>query len=165
MIGTRTGSRVIFTYTDLTRVNGTTFELSFSDYSNAVVVGSPFENPTTAFYQNNGFTHLTLVRNANGTISIIHQPDDHRALIVSTTSLNSGNDYFVMQSFQDNGHTVILVWGLGTQGTVACGVYFNMNFGNLSSLNQGSYVVHWQDTNGNGIPDPADTFTVVYSGS
>jgi len=70
-----------------------------------------------------------------------------------------------MESLNDGGHVVIILWGITQYGTLASGVYFNMLFSNLASLNQGSYVIYWQDSNSNGIPDPADSFTQVFSGS
>jgi hypothetical protein len=165
MIGHRSGNKVSFTFSDTSRVNGTTHRLLFTDYSNALLVGGPKANPTMAFYQTDGFAHLIGFVNSNGTFSIIHRPDNVRALYVPLSSITDSNDYFVMQSFADGAHTVIAMWGIQADGTLANGVYIDLQFGNLSALNQGSYVIHWQDTNGNGIPDSGDTFTTAYSGT
>jgi hypothetical protein len=165
MIGHRSGTKVEYTFADSTRVDAITHELTFSDYTNAVVVAGPLANPTTAFYEKNGLAHLKFQFNGDGTWSIVHEPDGVVALHIVPSALNSGDDYFTMQAFRDNGHWVIELWGLGAPGTLASGVYLDMQFTNLSNLSAGSYVIHWRDTNGNGIPDSGDTFTVVFSGT
>ena len=168
MIAHRAGPKVVFTHSDATRVvqsGSNAGQLTFSDYANAVVVGGHAANPTTGFYENASLAHLTAVVNANGTISIMHTPDGVRALNVPLSSITSSNDYFVLQSFQDGGHTVVVLWGIEQYGTLASGVYFDMQYSNLNNLTQGSYVIHWTDSNSNGIPDSGDTFTMAYYGT
>ena len=165
MASHRSGSNVVFTFNDATRVSPLTHQLTFSDYGNAVLVGGRGANPTVAFYEDHAFASLTAIENSNGTVSIIHEPDGSVALNVAFSSLGPGSDYFVMESLRDSGHTVIILWGITEYGTLASGVYFDMQFPNLANLSQGSYVIHWQDSNSNGIPDPADTFTVVFNGT
>jgi len=169
MIAHRAGPKVVFTFNDVSpptsRVNSATHQLTFSDYANAVVVGGHAANPTTGFYENASLAHLTAVVNANGTISIMHTPDGVSALNVPLSSITSSNDYFVLQSFQDGGHTVVVLWGIEQYGTLASGVYFDMQYSNLNNLTQGSYVIHWTDSNSNGIPDSSDTFTIAYYGT
>jgi hypothetical protein len=165
MIAHRSGSNVVFTFNDATRVSPSTHQLTFSDYGNAVLVGGRLANPTVAFYEDHAFASLTAIENSNGTLSIIHEPDGRVALNVASSSLGPESDYFVMESLRDGGHTVIILWGITQYGTLASGVYFDMQFPNLANLSQGSYVIHWQDSDSNGIPDPADTFMVVFNGT
>jgi hypothetical protein len=164
MIGHRASGKVVFTFSDATRVNASNHQLTFSDFGSTVLVGGRLANPTVAFYEDHGSAPLTAVVHSNGTISIIRQPDGSVALNVAFSSVGASSDYFVMESLNDGGHVVIILWGITQYGTLASGVYFNMLFSNLASLNQGSHVIYWQDSNGNGIPDPADTFTQVFSG-
>jgi len=165
MIGHRASGKVVFTFNDATRVNASNHQLTFSDFGSAVVVGGRLANPTVAFYEDHGSAPLTAVVHSNGTVSIIRQPDGSVVLNVAFSSVGASSDCFVMESLNDGGHVVIILWGITQYGTLASGVYFNMLFSNLASLSQGSYVIYWQDSNGNGIPDPADTFTQVFSGS
>jgi hypothetical protein len=45
----RSGSNVVFTFNDATRVNAGSHQLTFTDYGNAVLVGGPLANPTEGF--------------------------------------------------------------------------------------------------------------------
>ena len=165
MASHRSGSNVVFTLNDATRVNAGSHQLTFTDYGNAVLVGGRLANPTVGFYEDNGFAPLAVVVNANGTVSILHQPERTVALNVPFSSLDASNDYFVMECLNDAGHTVVILYGITQWGTLASGVYFDMQFPNLANLSQGSYVIHWQDSDSNGTPDPADTFMVVFNGT
>jgi len=165
MIAHRSGSKLVFTFNDAARVNAGSHELTFNDYGNAVLVGGRAANPTVGFYEYNGFAPLTAVVNQDGTLSILHQPDNTVVLNVAFSSVGDSNDYFIMERLNDAGHTVIILWGITQWGTLASGLYFDMQFSDLSPLIAGSYVIHWEDTNGNGMPDPGDTFTTVFSGT
>jgi len=163
MIAHRAGLKVIFTFNDAARVNPTTHQLTFLDYQNAVLVGGRNANPTTKFYEDQNLARLTAIVNPGGTVSILH--NGGVVFNVPLSSITSTNDYFTMQVFNDGTHLVVVLWGIQQYGTLASGVYFDMQFSNLASLNQEFYIIHWQDTNGNSIPDSGDAFTIVYSGT
>jgi hypothetical protein len=157
----RTESKVVFTSSDANRVvqsGSNTGQLTFSDYGNAVVIGHNDTNPTITFYEDKGLTPLNSTINANGSVSILYGSK----LVATLTNITSSNDYFTMQTFQDGNHTVIMLWGAGSQGILAAGVYLSMR--GTGALTSSAYLVQWQDTNRNGTPDPGDTFTVLYQG-
>jgi hypothetical protein len=160
MIAHRSGSRAVFVFTDSTRVDSTG-ELKFApDYGNAVVVAGPAANPTTAFYESHGFTPLTV--SLSGGMAIFKQGSS-TVLTVSLASLSSTNDYFVLEAFHDEGHTVLVLYGINAPGTLASGVYFDANFAGFNAANYpaSAYIVHWQGTTPN-TPLPGDTYTIVY---
>jgi hypothetical protein len=163
LIGHRSAGKVVFVFTDSTRVQqsgGNAGELLFTpNYSNALVVAGPLANPTTAFYESNGFTPLTFSLSGG---NAIFKQGASTVFSVSMTSLTSTNDYFIMETFQDGGHTVIVLYGIGAPGTLASGVYFDsFVFTNPANYPAGAYIVHWQGTNLN-VPLSIDTYTIVY---
>jgi hypothetical protein len=123
-------------------------------------VGGRLANPTTAFYEDKGFApiHAQL---SGGTVLFFKGAS--KVYSVSLSSLSATDDYFVMETFQDNGHTIIALWGINAPGTMASGVYYDSQFTNLTTLTAGNaFIVHWQGATPN-TPLPTDTFTIVYS--
>ena len=166
MIGHRSGTKISFTSTDADRVvqsGSNAGQLTFSDYGNAVVIGHNNTNPTIKFYQDQGLAQLKGTMNPNGTISIIYGPE--LVANLPSASITNSNDYFTMQSLQDGSHTVILFWGVGALGVLASGTYFDMQYAGINTLTDAAYVIHWEDTNQNSIPDPSDNFTVIFQSS
>jgi hypothetical protein len=162
MIGHRSGSKVTFTFNDAKRVTQSgpnASQLNFNNYTNAVVIGHGNTNPTIMFYENHGFTHLATTTSQNA-VSIMYSGKS--VLNVPMANITSGNDFFTMEAFQDGTHVVLVFWGVGAQGALASGVYFDTQFMGMSALTSQAYVFHWQDTNQNGIPDSGDKFTVVF---
>jgi hypothetical protein len=159
-IGHSSRGKVVFVFTDSTRVNQATGELLFSpDYSNAVVLAGPLANPTTAYYETHGLAPLTF--SSSGGNAIFMQGGS-TVFSVSMASLSSTNDYFIMEAFQDGGHTVIVLYGIGAPGTLASGVYFdNFVFTDLANYSAGAYIVHWEGATPN-VPLPTDTYKIVY---
>jgi sugar lactone lactonase YvrE len=163
-IGHRYSGKVVFIFSDATEVNAATGKLLLDaakvPYANAVVVGGRATNPTTAYYEDNGFAPLK-TQVSGGDVLFFNGAT--RFYSVSLASLSSTNDYFVLETFQDSGHTVIVMYGIGAPGASAGGVYFDMQFGIISSLTKASYIVHWVGTTPN-VPLPADAYTIVYQG-
>jgi len=160
MIGPRSLTEVVFLFTDATEVNQATGELLFSpDYSNAVVVGGRAANPTTAFYENNGFAPLTAQLSGG---NLLFFQGSSQVYMVSLASLSATNDYFVAEAFMDGTDTVVVLWGINAPGTLASGVYFHTQvFPNPSNFPASAYIIHWQGTTPN-VPLPTDTYTIVY---
>jgi hypothetical protein len=151
---------------DATRVNTATGELTFSDYSNAVVVAGPLANPTTAYYEANGIaplrgqfdftTHTATFFCCGAGGSLVYTVD--------MSSLTPTNDYFIMESFTDGGHIVVVLYGINAPGTLASGVHFKTVLSTLINYPDDAYIIHWQGSTPN-VPLPTDTYTPVYSGS
>jgi hypothetical protein len=160
IMGHRNPPKIVFVFTDSTRVNTGTGQLLFSpDYSNAVVVAGPLANPTTAYYETHGLAPLTF--SSSGGNAIFMQGGS-TAFLVSMASITSTNDYFIMEAFQDGGHTVVVLYGIQQQGTLASGVYFDsFVITNTAAYTASAYIIHWQGTNPN-VPLPTDTYTIVY---
>ena len=125
-----------------------------------MVVACPAANPTTAFYERNGFTPITAAV-VGGNIVFTDTASSATALSVPLSSLSSTNDYFLLETFNDGSHTVVLMYGINAPGTLASGVYFDKVFGSLSTLTSSAYIIHWQGTTPN-VPVPTDTYTIVY---
>jgi hypothetical protein len=161
MIGHRSESKVVFTFTDSTRVNQGTGQLRFTDYGSATVVAGPLANPTTAFYETGGFTALTITLSGG---NAVFKQGGTTVYTVSLASLNNGtNDYFVMETFQDGAHTVVVLYGINAAGTLASGVYFDTNFSNFNAASYpaDAYIIHWVGTTPK-VPLPTDTYTIVF---
>jgi hypothetical protein len=160
MIGHRSPPKVTFVFTDSTRVNTGTHQLLFSpDYSNAVVVAGPLANPTTAFYEKNGFTPLTFSLSGG---NAIFKQGATTVFSVPMASLSSTNDYFIMEAFNDGSHTVVVLYGINAPGTLASGVYFDSHvFPSLGGFTASAYIIHWQGTTPD-VPFSTDTYTTVY---
>jgi hypothetical protein len=160
-IAHRTLAKVVFVFTDSTRVSGSTHELLFApDYGNAVVFGGPLANPTTAFYETGGVTPLTITLSGG---NAVFKQGGTTVFTVSLASLSSTNDYFLMETFQDGGHTVVVMYGINAPGTLASGFYFDKEFATFSpgTFPASAYIVHWQGTTPN-VPTSSDTFTIVF---
>ena len=148
MIARRTLTKSVFTFTDSTRVSFATYDLLFSpDYGNAVVVGGPAANPTTAFFESYGFTPLTAsVSGGNMLFNQFGRP----VFTASLASLSSTNDYFLIEASTESNdggtHTLVLIYGINAPGTLASGVYFDANFASFNASNYPAqaYIVHWQ---------------------
>jgi len=159
-IAHRSTAKDVFVFTDSTKVNPTTHELAFApDYGNAVVFAGPAANPTTAFYETNGFTPVTATVSGG---NLLFQKGGSTVYTVSLASLSSTNDYFLLEAFNDGTHTVVVLYGVGAPGTLASGVYFDANFASFNPTNYpaSAYIVHWQGASS--TPLPTDTYTIVY---
>lgn len=156
----RGAPKVLFTKTDTSRVQSSG-QPTWSGYAHLVTVGGPGANPTVKYYEDQGLAPL---RYAGTSTQVIIMYGSEVKLDVPLSSINQGNDYFVMEVVADGSHKVIMLWGVGGWGTYASGVYFDGKFTDMASLTDGWYIMHWQDLNGNGVPDYGAEFTVVASG-
>jgi len=158
----RSPPRILFPKTDTNRVLPTG-QPSWSGYTHLVTVGGRAANPTTKYYEDNGLAPLRWA--GTSTVALIMRGSEVK-LNVPLSSINQGNDYFVMEVVIDGTHKVIILWGIQQWGTYAAGVYFDGKwFGDMASLTAGWYIIRWQDLNGNGTPDYETEFTIVASGS
>jgi M6 family metalloprotease-like protein len=157
----RGAPKVLFTKTDTSRVQSSG-QPTWSGYAHLVTVGGPGANPTVKYYEDQGLAPL---RYAGTSTQVIIMYGSEVKLDVPLSSINQGNDYFVMEVVADGSHKVIMLWGVGGWGTYASGVYFDGKFTDMASLTDGWYIFRWQDLNGNGVPDYPAEFTIVASGS
>jgi hypothetical protein len=91
------------------------------------------------------------------------------AKIVSTTfdALTAQHDYFFVETVVEPISGTLSFSGIGmlAPGTLAAGYYIGANImPNRANYPLAWYIFEWTDTNGNSIPDAADTFTMVASG-
>jgi hypothetical protein len=90
----------------------------------------------------------------------------HLVTTLKTASTNA-HDYFVVQLVMDpsTGTLSLVSYGFYFPGTAASEWYFaNAILPRSGSSTASWYVVEWTDTDGNGVPDAADTFTLIASG-
>jgi hypothetical protein len=140
-----------------------------------IMSGGPFVNGPVAYYENDA--HTAKAENAplyfnqyadSGVIyrSIWHSSDDTEIAgsKVNVNTIGNTLDYFVIEAFHDaNNNQIMIIYGYTGYGTFAGALYFK---GQLfpamgNTLSDGYQVIKWQDVNGNNLPDPADSFTVV----
>jgi len=155
------GSKILFTKNDLSKVTSIG-EPTWLDYTHLATFGGRLANPTVRYYEDLGLAPLRW--DGNATHHIIKR-ETETILSVPFTAINAGNDYFVLQVLSDRTHMVLLLWGLAEWGTYASGIYFDGVYSSISSMNKAWYVIRWQDSNGNGVPDFPTEFTIVSSGS
>ncbi len=71
-------------------------------------------------------------------------------------------DYFVLESLVDeNNNHVFVSYGFNWKGTWAAGIYLKSVSENLFDYTNGYYIIHWQDTNADGIPQPNEMSEVA----
>lgn len=63
----------------------------------------------------------------------------------------------------DGSRTVFSMWGIAETGTYASGVYFDAVFPTINTLTNTWYIAHWQDLNGNSVPDYPTKFAMTAS--
>jgi hypothetical protein len=91
-----------------------------------------------------------------------------RVVTMSRTANTNAHDDFVVQLVMDpsTGTLSLASYGFNQAGTAASEWYFaNTILPRSGSSTASWYVVEWTDTNGNGVPDSADTFTLIASGT
>lgn len=102
-------------------------------------------------------TSVSLVRTSDGT-TIVKAP---------ITALTSHHDYFVIYAAAEpvSGTLVFAVYGLYPAGTTAGAFWFqSQSSGALDAMTKQFYVYEWTDKNADGVPNAADTFTLLSSG-
>jgi hypothetical protein len=89
------------------------------------------------------------------------------ATMAKAANTNAHDDFVVQLVMDPSTGTLSLVsYGFNQAGTAASEWYFANTILPRSGTSTASwYVVEWTDTNGNGVPDSADTFTLITSGT
>jgi hypothetical protein len=85
---------------------------------------------------------------------------DRQGSVVASLPVSAGqagtSDMFLVEYFKDaNNNKVFIIYGFAWKGTYIGGVFFKTNIlPNIVSFTHGWYIYQWNDTNGNGLPDP-----------
>jgi hypothetical protein len=132
---------------------------------NLVLVAGPLANKVVSYYQSQGLSAGFRWANVNG---VSYAQVIHRGQVLAQmreSDIGSGKDIFVVQTIRDgDGRFVLMLWGIGAQGTLASGVWFVSNFSALGSLTDSIYIYSWTDTNGDKFPEPGE-ITLAYQGN
>jgi hypothetical protein len=73
-------------------------------------------------------------------------------------------DYFVMMTLRDaNNNTIFISYGFDWKGTWSAGIYLKSIYSNIATYTNQYYVVHWIDSNADGIPQ-SEEMTQVATG-
>jgi hypothetical protein len=90
---------------------------------------------------------------------------DRQGSVVASLPVSAGqagtSDMFLVEYFKDaNNNKVFIVYGFAWKGTYIGGVFFKTNIlPNIASFTHSWYIYQWNDTNGNGLPDPYEVNT------
>jgi hypothetical protein len=96
-------------------------------------------------------------------VSFLRTADNSTIIKAPATTLTAHHDYFLVYAAAEpvSGTLVFAVYGLYGAGTAA-GVYW-FKTQSPSSLTKQYYVLEWNDTNNNGVPDSGDAFNPLDS--
>jgi hypothetical protein len=95
----------------------------------------------------NGQTHYRFVVTNTSTV-----------LVDAPQSINfEHEDYFVMMTLKDaNNNTIFLFYGFDWKGTWSAGISLKSIYSNIATYSNQYYVIHWVDSNADGIPQPEE---------
>jgi len=137
--------------------------------------GGPAVNGPVAYYEQNHETTLAPVHYGSpqpGWGAFYDSSTDNQipGTLVELATLPGPpkTDYFLIECFVDNnGNTVLIIYGYGGLGTFAGALYFKEVLHPTSEdvFTPGWWIYRWRDLNGNGLPDmPAvDSIDLVAS--
>ena len=132
---------------------------------NLVLVAGPLANKVTGYYQSQSLTVAFRWGNING-VSYAQIVNRGQVLAqMRENEIGTGKDIFVVQTIRDSdGRLVLMLWGIGAQGTLASGIWFVSNYSTMGSFSNSIYVYSWADTNGDTFPQPNE-ITLSYQGN
>jgi hypothetical protein len=71
-------------------------------------------------------------------------------------------DYFVMMTLMDeNSNQVFILYGFDWKGTWSAGIYVRDIYSDIASYTNQYYIMHWIDSNGDGIPQSNEMTQIV----
>jgi len=94
-----------------------------------------------------------------------HAYFDRQGNVVASLPVSAGqdgtSDMFLVEYFKDaNNNKVFIIYGFAWKGTYIGGVFFKTYIlPNIAGFTHGWYIYQWNDTNGNGLPDPYEVNT------
>jgi hypothetical protein len=130
-----------------------------------VAAGGPFVQELVAYLEVNA-SPVYFASDSN--YDYFNRRDAGNIVTALTTAITSAHDYFVVELVMDpsTGTLSLVSYGFNYPGTAASEWYFaNRVLPGSGTSTAGWYVVEWTDTDGNGVPDSADTFTVIAFGT
>jgi hypothetical protein len=129
-----------------------------------VAVGGSFGQKAIAYM--NGARNAPIYTTDDGqNVSFFHTSDGSKIVTAPIASLTAHHDYFLVYAAAEpvSGTLVFAVYGLYAPGTAAGAYWLSSQATSVSSLSKQYYVYEWTDTNGDGAPNAADTFTLLDS--
>lgn len=124
-----------------------------------LLVAGPIANPVLRYYSSQelavGFGF------SNGYAQVVYRCEVLAQM--PERDIGSGKDIFVVQALKDGDRSILAIWGIGAQGTLASGVWLVNNFSQLGSLNNSIYIYGWTDSNGDIYAQP-DEISLIYQG-
>jgi len=124
-----------------------------------LLVAGPLANTVLKYYVSQGLAASFRFLGSSGQIV-------YRGQVLAEMpagDIGAGKDMFVVQALKDGNRSVLTIWGVGAQGTLASGVWLIGNSGQLGSLQHSIYVYGWADLNGDGYAQP-DEISLIYQG-
>jgi outer membrane protein assembly factor BamB len=100
---------------------------------------------TPVYFENNG-THVKFIETATGANIV------SRAL--STIDFEHEDYFILMAAVDENNNHVFINYGFEWKGTWSSGIYFKSIYPNIQTYTNAYYVIHWIDTNADGLPQP-----------
>jgi len=128
-----------------------------------VLVGGPFANPVVQHFDKSDYSWISY--NSNMTYHLFKERKSE-IYPVKKETYGDITDYFVLQTYEVKGVTIISVWGITASGTVAGAQYLLDTF--RTDLNRLSYfwrIYYWSDLNDDKYPDDKEIKTHKSSSS
>jgi hypothetical protein len=141
--------------------------------STIIMSGGPLVNGPVKYYETNYATenepvHFGTYINKGITYNAFYDASNNEIgnTAADLSKLGNSLDYFVIQIFKDSQNpqnTIVIIYGYTGYGTFAAALYFKtVLFPTLGkTVAPGYAIVRWQDTNGNHLPDTADSYQTV----
>ncbi len=130
-----------------------------------ICTGGGAVQPYVGWLEASGATPV--VNSSDGTNSSFSPRGGTPIFSVPAATLSASLDYFVLELVRSEptGPLSVVSYGFFGPGTAAASWFFEQRvMAQLSTSTQTWYVVRWSDTNGSGLPDDGDDFTVLASG-
>jgi len=124
-----------------------------------LLVAGPLANTVLKYYASQGLA--ANFRFSGGSAQIVYRGQVLAEMPAG--DIGTGKDMFIVQAFRDGNRSVLTIWGVGAQGTLASGVWLIGNSAQLGSLQHSIYIYSWTDSNGDGYTQPEE-ISLMYQG-
>ena len=124
--------------------------------------GGPNPNLCVRYLEQQRIAPLYFRVSVDGHLQFV-ETSSETAKVSAPDSLNFDHeDYFIVESMIDaNFNHVFVSYGLEWKGTWAAGLWVKGIYPNIQSYPGVYYVLHWLDSNSNGIPETGEITTVA----
>jgi hypothetical protein len=129
-----------------------------------VVFAGPIVNGVVNYYEDTGMSplHFTYITVGGVPTYAFYDWQGNLAASMPVSAGQAGtSDIFLVEYFKDaNNNNVFIIYGFAWKGTYIGGVFFKTYIlPNIAGFTHGWYIYQWNDTNGNGLPDPYEVIT------